>query len=280
MVQRDFFDEILARPAGLLKKIIVSDPAGLDSIKDHIKKTFPDEIFFRLNGKKKVQTSFGTLLSEQIFNYRHFRSSAFCIQYLKNLSFKEVFCPYCGYNPVELVGVTTPKASGNPERALLDLDHFLSKAEFPYFAVSLFNLIPCCHTCNSTYKSTKEFGSNTHIHPYSESFDQHFTFSLERTSRGRNVVISPVGSPNKIQSITDLGLNERYKNKRKLLKLETDYKQVKKTKTLKSRQEFVNYMLKDVPLKQSEIFWECLGKAKRDILKSIDVHNLLRPHIK
>lgn len=29
------------------------------------------------------------------------------------------------------------------------LDHYLPKSEFPYFAVNIFNLYPCCWRCNS-----------------------------------------------------------------------------------------------------------------------------------
>ncbi len=279
LVHRDFFDEVLAQSALLLKNIIVSDPAGLDSIKNDIKNRFPDEIFFSLGGTGKVQTDFGRLLSEKIFNYKKFRSSRFCLQYLRNLSFDEVFCPYCGYQSVELVGVNTGSGD-DPEKALLDLDHFFSKAEFPYLAISLFNLIPCCHTCNSGYKLTKEFGFDTHVHPYAESFDEHFSFSIQLTARGRRVSISSTGTSTKTQSVHDLGLDKRYEKKKKLLKLETDYKQVKRCRDRKAIENFVKYMLKDVPLTQSEIIAECLGKAKRDILRSIDAFNLLRPHIK
>jgi len=280
LVQRDFFDDILAGSADLLKKIIVSSPEKLDLIKNDIKRRFPDDFFFALNGTRKVQSRFGILLSETIFNYPKFRSSSFCLQYLQNLSFNEVYCPYCGDKPVELVGITSTDDEEHPAKALLDLDHFFSKSEFPYFSISLFNLIPCCHTCNSTYKLTKEFGLDTHIHPYAECFDENFLFSIERTPNGRRVAISPSIPHAKDQSVTDFDLRIRYETKRKLLKIETDYKQRAKYKKPKDTKNFVDYMLKDVPLKQSEILSECHGKAKRDILRSIDVYNLLRPRIK
>ncbi|WP_156368629.1 hypothetical protein [Duganella sp. Leaf61] len=280
LVQRDFFDEVLAGSADLLRKIIVSPPENLDLIKNDIKNRFPDEIFFTLNGAKKVQSGFGILLSETIFNYRKFRSSAFCLRYLQNLSFNEVYCPYCGDKSVELVGITSTRDEEHPEKALLDLDHFFSKSEFPYLSISLFNLIPCCHTCNSTYKLTKEFGLDTHIHPFAECFDEHFLFSIERTLHGRKVAISPSIPNAKDLSVSDFDLRTRYETKRKLLKIETDYKQRAKYRKPKDTKNFIDYMLKDVPLKQSEILSECHGKAKRDILRSIDVYNLLRPRIK
>lgn len=49
------------------------------------------------------------------------------------------------------------------------LDHFLSKGDYPYLALSLYNLIPSCYTCNSPkVKGRKEVNT---ISPTSSSFD-------------------------------------------------------------------------------------------------------------
>jgi hypothetical protein len=37
------------------------------------------------------------------------------------------------------------------------LDHILSKSNYPYFSLSLFNFVPCCYSCNSKFKLGKEF---------------------------------------------------------------------------------------------------------------------------
>lgn len=37
------------------------------------------------------------------------------------------------------------------------LDHFIPKAKFPYFALSLYNLVPSCYSCNSKFKGAMEF---------------------------------------------------------------------------------------------------------------------------
>lgn len=37
------------------------------------------------------------------------------------------------------------------------LDHFLPKKEFPYFSLSLYNLIPSCSSCNCKFKGSLEF---------------------------------------------------------------------------------------------------------------------------
>ena len=60
------------------------------------------------------------------------------------------FCPYCGDASVFVtnhVGV-----DGNDVVSKTVLDHYLPKSEFPYFAVNIFNLFPCCERCNSDVK--------------------------------------------------------------------------------------------------------------------------------
>ena len=43
------------------------------------------------------------------------------------------------------------------------LDHVLPKSKFPYFSVSLFNLIPSCYSCNSKFKGRLEFTINDEL---------------------------------------------------------------------------------------------------------------------
>lgn len=56
-------------------------------------------------------------------------------------------CPYCGEVPISrsvVQHIVNGKVVIKPE-----LDHFLPKSLFPYFAVNVFNLIPCCDRCNN-----------------------------------------------------------------------------------------------------------------------------------
>lgn len=39
------------------------------------------------------------------------------------------------------------------------LDHFLPKNEFPYFGLSLYNLVPSCNSCNCKFKGAQEFAT-------------------------------------------------------------------------------------------------------------------------
>ena len=52
-------------------------------------------------------------------------------------------CPYCGRS---FIGIKRDKEK--PVNLGLQLDHFFSRDRFPHFAVSLYNLIPCCGICN------------------------------------------------------------------------------------------------------------------------------------
>lgn len=50
------------------------------------------------------------------------------------------------------------------------LDHVIDKGTHPYFALSLFNLVPSCYICNSKLKGSKTIGD---VSPSSDTFDFH-----------------------------------------------------------------------------------------------------------
>lgn len=63
------------------------------------------------------------------------------------------FCPYC--NKVEIDNIHDGK------HRCAELDHFFNKDDYPILALSFYNMIPCCHTCNNR-KGKKQLG----ISPY------------------------------------------------------------------------------------------------------------------
>lgn len=98
---------------------------------------------------------------KNIFNYDLFSNKCkrrWCAYSLcDELGFKT--CPYCNLtNEITLFeddeGVMRPS-----------LDHFFDKDRYPLFAISLGNLIPSCHHCNSTFKGTKDFLATRHLNP-------------------------------------------------------------------------------------------------------------------
>ena len=84
-------------------------------------------------------------------------------------SIENTICPYCNRSYTHSV-FENGECSGRPE-----LDHFLPKSIFPFFAVSIYNLIPVCHNCNHAKLDAPvtEFVNNnfqfTHLHPNIDS---------------------------------------------------------------------------------------------------------------
>ena len=60
-------------------------------------------------------------------------------------------CPLCGFGQVST------------------LDHFMSKAYYPYFAVLPINLVPACSDCNKTKASSELTEHSQSSHPYFEA---------------------------------------------------------------------------------------------------------------
>lgn len=61
-------------------------------------------------------------------------------QFVKNMNLK--VCPYCGRQKINVASIPNKRVSKPP------IDHFLPKSKYPFLAVSFYNLIPCCTTCN------------------------------------------------------------------------------------------------------------------------------------
>jgi len=75
-------------------------------------------------------------------------------------------CPYCNRNYIFNFN------KNNNQNATAQLDHFFDKKKYPYLAVSLYNLVPSCSTCNQRKSSIRK----DIFHPYSESFNDSAKF--------------------------------------------------------------------------------------------------------
>lgn len=83
-------------------------------------------------------------------------------------------CPYCNRIPTYTIGKSSKKGT-RPQ-----FDHFFDKARYPYLSLSIYNLVPSCSICNSSYKHSKEFNIDDHFHPYIKGFDcENIKFTLE-----------------------------------------------------------------------------------------------------
>lgn len=101
--------------------------------------------------------------------YNDFRSSqdqwggAYLI---KELDIK--VCPYCNRN---FIDTYVPDKNGKL-KSNAQLDHFYPKEQYPYLALSLYNLIPCCSVCNHGKLNINE----ELIYPYRECFGDYAKF--------------------------------------------------------------------------------------------------------
>jgi hypothetical protein len=109
-----------------------------------------------------------------LFNYNLFVSEVRedddywgAYKFLKQLNV--VTCPYCNRNYIQ-----TYLDKDGMCRA--DIDHFYPKSKYPFLAVSLYNFIPSCHICNSSFKNDIDTFMIPHIYPYEEQFGKDVKF--------------------------------------------------------------------------------------------------------
>lgn len=77
-------------------------------------------------------------------------------------------CPYCNRQYI------SPFYSDNG-KVRADFDHFLPKSIYPYFSISLYNIVPSCKQCNQSLKRAKDFSFES-INPFERSFNDFFRF--------------------------------------------------------------------------------------------------------
>lgn len=140
--------------------------------------------------RKKVYKN--TILNN--FHQSYFKKlklwSPYTLVFMSNLR----VCPYCNRQYI------TPLITGTG-RMRADLDHFLPKSTYPYFSMSLYNLIPCCKFCNSSLKRTKEF-EFVDLHPYQDTIGDHFRYFVEYTNP-QNIVLTVKEQSHRVHSFLD-----------------------------------------------------------------------------
>lgn len=86
-----------------------------------------------------------------------------------------VVCPYCN----RIYTITLPSRKELDEKKQFRttrpvFDHFYPRSKYPYFALSLFNLIPSCHICNGNKRDI----AARMVYPYDEAFGKKAAFRL------------------------------------------------------------------------------------------------------
>jgi len=106
-------------------------------------------------------------------------------------SSKYQLCPYCQ----QAVALTIYRDSKS-QAFRPTLDHFYPKAQYPFLGLSLYNLVPSCHSCNSSLKTTKDFYKKKHLHPFEDSELIRFEWDVKQYLRDREAIGPRGGSLN------------------------------------------------------------------------------------
>ena len=122
-----------------------------------------------LDNSQKEKCNFDDIC-KKIFNYKDKLSNdtKFAYKISKNSSVN--VCPYCNIN------YTYTISDDKNEYIRPEFDHFLPKDKYPIFSLSLYNLVPCCHSCNHQ-KSNTNFSLNNNLYPYNEGLQKEKVFS-------------------------------------------------------------------------------------------------------
>lgn len=152
-----------------LKMLICSEYSKLKKMHTDINEILQSE--FSQSAVKKLKKLMTSLYSE----YRKLHG----LNFVERL--KLSVCPYCNRNFIN-----------NGKTTSAQFDHFFPKDEYPLLAVSFYNLIPCCYSCNLKKRNDGELMS-----PYDEKciaddiieFKYEPTFSKEK-GRGKRIVIA------------------------------------------------------------------------------------------
>ncbi len=163
---------------------------------------------------------------KNLFNYSDkYQSKVLTPFFTKNFNFRTCF--YCNKDFIT-------NFDAKKEVSTFQLDHFFDKGTYPYLALSFYNFIPSCSTCNSSKvkgsKNTFEhdakvgkFQNETCIAPNDETFDFHekVKFKLLLDDSCKNL---HVNSKNDIAIPLRENYTNQYDKYKKIFELDTRYK--------------------------------------------------------
>ena len=180
-----------------LKDLITSNPNDLKEIIEKVEKNIK-----KINNKTKESNLKNTI--KDIFKYDGKFQPKIASFFEKHLNSRT--CYYCN---IDYINVYEQQEKNKKEyKNKFTLDHFIDKGDYPYLALSIFNLIPSCYACNSKIKKSVKFYSNEKLkntNPFLETFDfqQKVKFKLLLDDSCKNLHI-------KSKDDIDINLKENY----------------------------------------------------------------------
>lgn len=138
-----------------------------------------------VNLKKFFSTEIGEFYKRlySIFDYDDFvKEKEEWYAYTLTQQLEVNVCPYCNRNYIH----TSINDRG---KTRAELDHFYPKSKYPFLSISLYNLIPSCHVCNSNLKKARDFYLDKHLHPYENNYLNDFRFEIVYLDDSINSVV-------------------------------------------------------------------------------------------
>lgn len=118
------------------------------------------------NNPKNPGDTFSNIIQKAI-GYKYYREQGRLVVLAKKINVK--VCPYCNMQ------YTLVADENSKTLARFQFDHFFDKKDYPWFSMSLYNLIPSCAECN-VVKSTGTLGLK--FHPYKSDIYKQFVFRI------------------------------------------------------------------------------------------------------
>ena len=175
-----------------IHKIMLASPIELNYWKelvDHYSSILSTMVKF--NGKDMALVN-ALLLAFYYDNYRKRKGMHILAKMLNVKS-----CPYCNMHYT----LYAENKLGKERYAKMQFDHFIDKADYPMFSMSLYNLIPSCSVCNSS-KGNRSL--SLAYHPYYAEIYRNFHFEVKDefsllygTTKGDSFDIEPVPTGDK-----------------------------------------------------------------------------------
>lgn len=282
-----------------LEDILVKEPKDLVAINTQF---FSDLLHYSIDEfnsyirdirKRKLdadQTSIRTKYShlkkelEKIFDYNNYfsvKDSEYSTYNLaKNLDIPT--CPYC--NRIYTKTVINKKIKGKIKKITRpEFDHWFPKSKYPLLALSFYNLIPSCHTCNSSVKGDSDFTLDTHLHPYvDDNISLQFSYEYDKTLSNHKFKIDYRGDVDgKTQrTAEEFKLEDIYETHKDeindLLRIRTIYSDSYLLKLSSLLGESVSYeelyrLAFGTHIEESSFERRPLSRMKRDILKELGI---------
>lgn len=172
----------------ILENLICAKPIQMKKLSDEFfKQVLPNDnynqlsAYFKIKTKEEKEADFPVIFNlmkdlGKLFDYDWLCDKSPNDEYslydlAQNLNRRS--CTYCNRTYT-----TTMTTSKNGKLMRPQFDHWYPKWKYPLFALSFFNLIPSCSTCNSSSKGRDELSLKNNIHPYIEPDQQNeFSFS-------------------------------------------------------------------------------------------------------